>query len=111
MDDAVSAVMDEAIEDFITELEAWNASRVEGDIEGALDSVAPLFKRLVADGQELPNSLTAGSGALFGGFLHSVVERVARYICDTTVADFARLHPMSIDHVYETFYTLSLIHI
>lgn len=106
MDDAVSAVMDEAIEDFIHELEAWNASRVEGDIEGALDSVAPLFKRMVADGQELPNSLTAGSGALFGGFLHNVVERVARYICDTTVADFARLHTLRIDHVYETFYTL-----
>lgn len=106
MDDAVAAVMDEAIEDFIAELETWNAQRTEGDIEGALDTVAPLFKRLVADGQELPNSLTAGSGALFGGFLHNVVERVARYICDTTVVDFVRLHPLEIDHVYETFYTL-----
>ncbi len=106
MDAAVAAVMDEAIEDFIAELETWNAQRVEGDIEGALDTVAPLFKRLVADGQELPNSLTAGSGALFGGFLHNVVERVARYICDTTVVDFMRLHPLEIDHVYETFYTL-----
>ena len=106
MDAAVAAVMDEAIEEFIAELEAWNASRVEGDIEGALDTVAPLFKHMVADGQELPNSLTAGSGALFGGFLHNVVERVTRYICDTTVVDFVRLHPLEIDHVYETFYTL-----
>lgn len=106
MDDAVAAVMDEAIEDFIAKLKAWNAGRVVGDIEGALDTLAPLFKRMVADGKELPNSLTAGSGSLYGGFLHSVVERVADYICSTTVVDFARLHPLRIDHVHETFYTL-----
>lgn len=106
MDEAVAAVMDEAIDKIIAELEHWNASRVVGDIEGALDSVAPLFKRLVADGHELPGALTAGSGALYGGFLHSAVERVARYICDTTVADFMRHHELRIDHVYETFYTL-----
>ena len=45
MDAAVEAVMDEAIEGFVSELERWNASRTVGDIEGALDSVAPLFKR------------------------------------------------------------------
>ena len=50
MDAAVEAAMDEAIEGFVSELERWNASRTVGDIEGALDSVAPLFKRLVADG-------------------------------------------------------------
>ena len=106
MDAAVAAVMDEAIDGIVTELERWNAGRTRGDIEGALDSVAPLFKRLVADGHELPGTLTAGSGALYGGFLHNVVERVARYICDTTVADFVALHELRIDHVYETFYTL-----
>ena len=94
MDAAVTAVMDEAIDGFISELEQWNASRTVGDIEGALDTVAPLFKRLVASGHELPSTLTSSSGALYGGFLHNVVQRVAQYICDTT------------DHVYETFYTL-----
>ena len=54
MDAAVTAVMDEAIDGFISELEQWNASRTVGDIEGALDTVAPLFKRLVASGHELP---------------------------------------------------------
>ena len=106
MDAAVEAVMDEAIEGFIRELERWNASRVVGDIEGALDTVAPLFKRLVADGHELPATLTSGSGALYGGFLHHAVERVARYLCETTVADFIARHDLRIDHVYETFYTL-----
>ena len=80
MDAAVEAVMDEAIEGFIHELERWNASRVVGDIEGALDTVAPLFKRLVVDGHELPATLTSGSGALYGGFLHHAVERVTRYL-------------------------------
>ncbi len=106
MDAAVEAVMDEAIEGFITELERWNASRIVGDIEGALDTVAPLFKRLVVDGHELPTTLTSGSGALYGGFLHHAVERVAHYLCETTVADFIAHHDLRIDHVYETFYTL-----
>lgn len=106
MDAAVEAVMDEAIEGFVSELERWNASRTVGDIEGALDSVAPLFKRLVADGHELPATLTSGSGALYGGFLHHAVERVAHYLCETTVAAFIARHDLRIDHVYETFYTL-----
>ena len=95
MDAAVTAVMDEAIDGFIAELEQWNASRTVGDIEGALDTVAPLFKRLVVSGHELPSTLTSSSGALYGGFLHNVVQRVAQYICE-----------LRIDHVYETFYTL-----
>lgn len=71
MDAAVTAVMDEAIDGFIAELEQWNASRTVGDIEGALDTVAPLFKRLVVSGHELPSTLTSSSGALYGGFLHN----------------------------------------
>ena len=98
--------MDEAIDGFISELEQWNAGRTVGDIEGALDTVAPLFKRLVASGHELPSTLTSSSGALYGGFLHNVVQRVAQYICDTTVVDFVAHHELRIDHVYETFYTL-----
>ena len=87
MDAAVEAVMDEAIEGFVSELERWNTSRTVGDIEGALDSVAPLFKRLVVDGHELPTTLTSGSGALYD-------------------IDFTTHHELRIDHVYETFYTL-----
>ena len=102
MDAAVTAVMDEAIDGFISELEQWNADRTVGDI----DTVAPLFKRLVASGHELPSTLTSSSGALYGGFLHNVVQRVAQYICDTTVVDFVAHHELRIDHVYETFYTL-----
>lgn len=35
-----------------------------------------------------------------------MVQRVAQYICDTTVVDFVAHHELRIDHVYETFYTL-----
>ena len=52
------------------------------------------------------STLTSSSGALYGGFLHNVVQRVAQYICDTTVVDFVAHHELRIDHVYETFYTL-----
>ena len=97
MDAAVTAVMDEAIDGFISELEQWNAGRTVGDIEGALDTVAPLFKRLVVSGHELPSTLTSSSGALYGGFLHNVVQRVAQFVAH---------HELRIDHVYETFYTL-----
>ena len=57
-------------------------------------------------GHELPSTLTSSSGTLYGGFLHNVVQRVAQYICDTTVVDFVAHHDLCIDHVYETFYTL-----
>ena len=105
-EDLVAAVLDTYVDEFIASLKEWNAQRVEGDIEGALDTVVPLFKRLVASGHELPSTLTSSSGALYGGFLHNVVQRVAQYICDTTVVDFVAHHELRIDHVYETFYTL-----
>lgn len=103
---AVAALMERGIDDFIAEIEQWNESRVPGDIDGALDSAAALFKRLVIDGHDLPHTLTTGSGALYAGFLHDAVERVTRYICDTTVRDYEQAHGLPIDHVYETFYML-----
>lgn len=105
-EEAVAALMERGIDDFISELEQWNESRTPGDIEGALDSVAALFKRLVINGHDLPHTLTAGSGALYAGFLHNAVERVTNYICETTVRDYEAAHGLPIGHVYETFYML-----
>ena len=53
------------------------------------------LQRLVASGHELPHTLTSNSGALYGCFLHNVVQRVAQYICDTTVVDFVA-HQLSL---------------
>ena len=103
---AVAALMERGIDDFIAEIEQWNASRAPGDIDSALDSAAALFKHLVIDGHDLPHTLTTGSGALYAGFLHNAVERVTRYICETTVRDYEQAHGLPIDHIYETFYML-----
>ena len=106
MDAAVTAVMDEAIDGFIAELERWNAGRIVGDIEGALDTVAPLFKRLVVSATSCRARSPRAAVRSTAAFLHNVVQRVAQYICDTTVVDFVAHHELRIDHVYETFYTL-----
>lgn len=104
---ALDAALDCVIDGFVDELRTWNEHRVPGDIDGALDSCAALFKRLVLDEDRLPKSLSAdANAALYTGFVHRVADRTARYICDSTVVDFARLHTVRINHVYETFYVL-----
>ena len=73
---------------------------------GALDTVAPLFKR---PGRQRPRAAEHAhleQRRALRRLLHNVVQRVAQYICDTTVVDFVAHHELRIDHVYETFYTL-----
>ena len=76
-------------------------------VEGALDSIVQIMKRLVPFEGKLPRSITGGNnGALQTEFVDRASARTARYICDTTVRDFEKLHEVRIDHVYETFYVL-----
>ena len=82
-EDLVAAVLDTYVDEFIASLKEWNAQRVEGDIEGALDTIVALIRDQLFDAS-------------------------ATYIVETTVADFGRLHEVRIDHVYETFYMLIL---
>lgn len=104
---AIDATLDDMIEDVIEQIRAWNASRVRGDIDGALDSVVVLLKRLIVNQNDLPLSLTStGDATLYTGFVHRVADHAARYVLDSTVRDFARFHSVRIDHVYETFYVL-----
>lgn len=103
---AVAAAMDEAIDGIVGRLRLWNESRRPGDIEGALDSMAPLFIDLVLNNQDLPRTLMKDGGALHAGFLHDVASRVTSYIYASTVVDFAARHTIRIDNVYETFYVL-----
>ena len=106
-EDAIAAAMELSIDDFITQLEDWNARRAPGDIEGALTSVCELIRNMVLNEGELPKLLiNEGHASLYTGFLHKVADRCARYVCDSTVAEFATLHTVEIDHVYETFYVL-----
>lgn len=106
-DAALEAALDFTIDAFIDRLRTWNANRAEGDIEGALDSIAALLKTMVLDTPDLPRTIADGGDAmLYTDFVHRVSERCARYICESTVVDFARHHDVLIDHVFETFYVL-----
>lgn len=106
-EDAITAAMELSIDDFVAQLEDWNAHRTPGDIKGALTSVCELIRSMVLNEGELPKLLVnEGAASLYTGFLHSVADRCARYVCDSTVVDFAALHTVEIGHVYETFYVL-----
>lgn len=107
-EDALQAVLDQGIDAFVERLIDWNASRVPGDIEGALDQAAHLLKSMVGgDSDHTARSVAHGGDAsLYASFVHRVADRTARYVCSSTVVDFAARHEVRIDHLYETFYVL-----
>lgn len=107
-EDALQAALDQSIDAFMAQLTAWNDQRVTGDIEGALNSAAHMLKTLVLQQNDaMPHTVaTGGNAGLYATFVHRVADRTARYICQSTVVDFAALHEVRIDHLYETFYVL-----
>lgn len=107
-EDALQAALDQSIDAFMAQLTAWNDQRVTGDIEGALNSAAHMLKTLVLQQDDaMPHTVaTGGNAGLYATFVHRVANRTARYICESTVVDFAALHEVRIDHLYETFYVL-----
>lgn len=107
-EDALQAALDQSIDAFMAQLTAWNDKRVTGDIEGALNSAAHMLKTLVLQQDDaMPHTVaTGGNAGLYATFVHRVADRTARYICESTVVDFAALHEVRIDHLYETFYVL-----
>ena len=106
-EDALNAALDYTIDAFIDRLRTWNEHRVFGDIEGALDSISALLKELVLEMPGISGSITVGGDAvLYTAFVNRVAERCARYMCESTVVDFAQHHEVLIDNVFETFYVL-----
>ena len=104
---ALEAALDYTIDAFIERLRTWNAGRTQGDIEGALDSIAVLLRSMVLQTPDLPKAISVGGDAvLYTDFVHRVAERCARYMCESTVVEFQRYHEVLIDHVFETFYVL-----
>ena len=122
-EDLVAAVLDTYVDEFIASLKEWNAQRVEGDIEGALDTIVALIRDIWSIA-ELPEASRAEylilrgkiaakreqyeNASLYLRFINRVADASATYIVETTVADFGRLHEVRIDHIYETFYMLIL---
>lgn len=107
-EDALQAALDQSIDAFMAQLTAWNDQRVTGDIEGALNGAAHMLKTLVLQQDDaMPHTVaTGGNAGLYATFVHRVADRTARYICQSTVVDFAAIHEVRIDHLYETFYVL-----
>lgn len=107
-EDALQAVLDLSIDSFVEQLTDWNESREAGDIEGSLDSIAHMLKNMVVNQHDVMSQsvVHSGNAALYASFIHRVADRLATYMCSSTVVDFAAHHEVQIDHLYETFYVL-----
>lgn len=104
-----SAVLDSYANDYIAALEDWNESRCEGEIEDALDDVVLLLRMGVFENTSFRRALDSQeNAALFIEFSSIVADHTARFLMENTAEDYARLHDVKIDHLYETFYVLVL---
>lgn len=102
-----NAVLDTYISDYLEAVEIWNQQRHVGEIEDALTSAVKLLRVVLFENDSFRIALASKENAeLYLEFLNRVADRIARYIVDSTVVDYAIYHTVSIDHVYETFYVL-----
>ena len=100
-DQVADAVLNDVIDEVISQLEEWNANRE------ALDDVVRLTRSLIADeGPFSQRMIEDGNAGLYIKFIDRVADRIAEYICNSTVRDFEKLHGMPITNEHETFYTL-----
>lgn len=106
-DQVADAVLDDVISEVIAHLEEWNEHREAGNISKALDDVVRLTRSLIADeGPFSQRMIEDGNAGLYIKFIDRVADRIAEYICNSTVRDFEKLHGMPITNEHETFYTL-----
>ncbi len=108
-DAVTSAVLDNMIDDYIEALTYWNEGRSVGQIDDALYSVIKLLRVVLFEEDSLHKALTSNeNAALYLDFVNRVAHHTATFIIDTTVQDYAKLHDIRIEHLYETFYVLIL---
>lgn len=108
-DAVTSAVLDDYIQDYIEALELWNEERIEGDIDHALRTIVKLLRIGLFEDDAFHIALSSReNAALYLEFVNRVADETTRYIIDTTVRDYAELHDIRIQHLYETFYVLVL---
>lgn len=106
--DAVTlAVLDDYIDDYVEALTYWNEGRSEGEIDEALLSVVKLLRRGLFEEDPFHKALASReNAALCLEFINRVADHAAHYIIQTTVQDYAALHEIRIEHLYETFTVL-----
>ena len=103
------AVTSAVIDDYIEALAHWNEERIEGDIDHALSTIVRLLRIGLFEDDTFHIALSSReNAALYLEFVNRVADETTRYIIDTTVRDYADLHDVRIDHLYETFYVLIL---
>lgn len=106
--DAVTeAVLDDYVDDFIQLVYYWNESRERYNVRKALEDCIKMLRRGVFDKDSFRVDMASNENAsLYLRFYSRSAEALARYITDTTAAEYAQYHELKIDHVYETFYML-----
>ncbi|BDR54523.1 AcrR family transcriptional regulator [Bombiscardovia apis] len=103
-EDVAEAVLDDAINAIIARLDAWNETRVRGQVDQALDDMVSMMRVIIADeGPFSKKMVQSGNSGLYIQFVDQVSQRVSDYICQTTVKDFEHVHgSLPIKHVKET---------
>lgn len=108
-DAVTSAVIDDYTQDYVEALANWNDERIEGDIDHALSTIVRLLRIGLFEDDTFHVALSSReNAALYLEFVNRVADETTRYIIDTTVRDYANLHDIRIEHLYETFYVLIL---
>lgn len=108
-DAVTSAVIDDYTQDYVEALANWNDERIEGDIDHALSTIVKLLRIGLFEDDTFHVALSSReNAALYLEFVNRVADETTRYIIDTTVRDYADLHDVRIEHLYETFYVLIL---
>lgn len=106
-DAVTSAVLDDYIDDYVEALTYWNEGRSEGEIDKALFSVIKLLRLGLFEEDPFHKALASQeNAALYLEFINRVADHAAHYIIQTTVQDYAALHEIRIEHLYETFTVL-----
>lgn len=101
------AIIDDAISTMLAKLDRWNEDREAGNIDKAMDDIVQLTRAIIADeGPFSARLMQAGNAELYIRFIDRSADRIADYICDTTVRDFEERHGLPIHDIHETFYVL-----
>lgn len=106
-EEVADAVLDEIVNEYLSKLEQWNTSRVLGNVDKALEDITQILYRTVHESTLFKQQLLqGGNAALYVRFMDKAADRIAAYISDTTVKDFAKRHKLEIKNVHETFYMM-----
>jgi AcrR family transcriptional regulator len=100
-------VLNDYVNDFIEALQYWNAQRERGEVEKALEDILHILRSAIFENDSFRRDLASTeNSALYMRFVHRVADRIARYIVDSTVPEYAQYHDIKIEYIYETFFVL-----